>query len=197
MELHAVKAFFDEQAQRWDSVCHHDMQKLRYILSVCDLLPGQRILDIACGTGVLFSLLLEAAPARLVGVDLSEAMLRVAQKKLQDARLQLLAADFLGMEESGFDRAILYSAYPHFFDKAALAKKLWAALAPGGRVTIAHSQGREQINAMHTRRGADPISVPLQSGVKERRWFDPWFSIDTCVDTKELFVLSGIKRADV
>ncbi len=197
MELHAVKAFFDEQAQRWDSICYHDARKLQYILSVCDLLPGQRIIDIACGTGVLFPMLLEAAPARLLGVDLSEAMLQMARNKLRDTRLELLAADFLDMEESEFDRAILYSAYPHFFDKAALAKKLWAVLAPGGRFTIAHSQGREQINAMHTRRGADPISAPLQSAAKERRWFHPWFNVDACVDTKELFILSGVKPIDI
>jgi len=55
-------------------------------ISRLDLQPGERILDIACGTGLNFSLLVEAVgpTGRVVGIDTSEAMLAGARRRVTD-----------------------------------------------------------------------------------------------------------------
>lgn len=54
-----------------------------------ELLPdmnGKTILDLGCGTGIFTFLLEQHIPARLVGIDLSEEMLEIANKKAVDRK---------------------------------------------------------------------------------------------------------------
>jgi demethylmenaquinone methyltransferase/2-methoxy-6-polyprenyl-1,4-benzoquinol methylase len=192
--LHAVKAYFDSQAENWDGGSHHDPRKLRYILRICDLHAGQRILDVACGTGVLFPWLLAHGPDLLMGIDISEGMTEKARKKYRDKRLRIVTADFYQLEAGNFDRIIMYNAYPHFFDKERLANKTSDLLAAGGRFIVAHNKGRESLNAMHDARGAGECSLPLMPVSMERCWFEPYFIINDCVDNGDMYILSGEKR---
>lgn len=190
--VHTVREYFDNLANKWDSFAHHDPRKLRTIIQVCDLHPRQRVLDVACGTGVLFPWLLAYNPALLLGIDISEGMTRVARQKYYDNRLYVMTMDYYQIETGGFDRIIIYNAYPHFFDKEQLVKKTYNLLAPGGRFVVAHSRGRESLNEMHTRRGADDFSVPLEQTSIERRRFEPYFNIDYCLDDNDIYILSGV-----
>jgi demethylmenaquinone methyltransferase/2-methoxy-6-polyprenyl-1,4-benzoquinol methylase len=190
----AVKAYFDSQAEHWDRHTRHDPHKLRYIMRVLDLHAGQRVLDVACGTGVLFPWLLHRNPELLMGIDISEAMTERARAKCQDRRLRVVTADYYHLAAGAFDRIILYDAYPHFFDKEKLAQKTFNLLADGGRFIVAHDKGRETINAVHDARGAGECSVPLRSIDIECCWFEPYFSIDNRTDNEGLYVFSGVKR---
>ena len=189
---HGVKAYFDSQACHWDARSHHEPGKLRRIIRTCDLHTGQRVLDVACGTGVLFSWLLAHDPSLLMGIDLSEGMTEIARAKHRDKRLKIVTADYYHLEAGAFDRIIIYNAYPHFFDKERFAEKTRNLLAPGGRFVVAHNKGRESLNAMHEARGACLYSVPLMRVVEERRWFEPYFEIDCCMDTSDIYILSGM-----
>jgi cyclopropane fatty-acyl-phospholipid synthase-like methyltransferase len=189
---HGVKAYFDGQAGGWDARSHHEPGKLRRIIRACDLHAGQRVLDVACGTGVLFPWLLSHDPSLLMGIDLSDGMTDIARKKYRDKRLRIVTADYYHLEAGAFDRIIIYNAYPHFFDKERLAGKTYSLLAPGGRFVVAHDKGRDSLNEMHEARGARPYSVPLMPAREERRWFEPYFEIDSCIDTGDIYILSGM-----
>lgn len=112
---------------------------------------------------------------------------------MPDERLHLTAGDVLKWQETGFDAAIVYSAYPHFANKAALAQKLCALLKPGGRFMVAHSESRQVIDARH-QHGAQAVSVGLKPAAEEMRWFEGLFAIDILADTDQLYVLSGTKK---
>ena len=75
---HVVKQYFDRQANHWDRHSHCERRKHRQILGVYDLHTGQRVLDVACRTGVLFPWLLAYDPSLLMGIDLSEGMTDIA-----------------------------------------------------------------------------------------------------------------------
>ncbi len=188
---HDVKAYFDSQAGHWDSHSHHEPGKLRRIIRACDLHSGQRVLDVACGTGVLFPWLLAHDPSLLMGIDLSERMTEIARAKHRDKRLKIVTADYYHLAAGAFDRIIIYNAYPHFFDKMRFAEKTRDLLIPGGRFVVAHNKGRESLNEMHKARGVHQYSVPLKAVTEESRWFDPYFEIDNCIDAKDIFILSG------
>ena len=77
--------------------------------------PDSRVLDVACGTGVLLAVLEQRySGAVAVGVDLSQEMLRVAHTKLSKATVLVQAqADLLPLASDHFDAVISVSAF-HF-----------------------------------------------------------------------------------
>jgi len=187
------KEFFDNMAQNWDQICHHDESKLEAIITLAGLKENDRVLDVACGTGVLFPHILKRNISSLTGIDISEKMIEVAKSKFNDQRLTLIAGDVLNFSQKGFDKVIIYNAYPHFDDKKTLIFHINSLLNPGGRIVIAHGDSRKAINHHHQNCPAG-LSHTLNSAAEEAEILKPYFYIDTLVDTPEIYILSGIKR---
>lgn len=195
-DLNEIRGFFDRLAPTWDQSCHHDERVLSAILTLAACPSGGRILDVACGTGVLLPYLLKLEPEALHAIDLSPEMADRAAAKYTDPRVTVRAADFYEYGAEPFDLITVYSAYPHFFDKDAFAARAFALLRPGGRLLIAHSQSRMAINARHGG-GAAAVSVELRSTGEESRPLAPFFHLDAAVDTDVLYLLSGTRREAV
>lgn len=196
MSLEKIREYFGSLAQSWDDHLCADPEKINSILDVCGIAEGHKVVDIACGTGVLFEHILERRPALLMGVDACDAMARIARNKFCDERLKVATQDFLCLEKGGFDRAVIYNAYPHFFDKASLAKKINDVLGKRGRFVLAHGQGRHIINGVHKGKKENGVSIALQAAADESKWFEPFFDIDTVKDSKGLYIISGTKKTE-
>lgn len=190
----ATKAYFDEWAARWDEMHVHDPQKLAALVTLAGVAPGQRVLDVACGTGVLFPELLSHNPASVLGIDLSDKMIEVARQKCADPRVTLLAGDVLELTQGGFDVITIYSAYPHFPDKAALVEKMASLLVPGGRFLVAHSESKETINGRHQGPAVGRVSVGLQPVAAEADRWGCRFVLDLWGDNQSLYFFSGTRR---
>jgi ubiquinone/menaquinone biosynthesis C-methylase UbiE len=102
--------------------------------------PGERVLDIACGTGIVARLAKERLGERghVVGVDISADMLEVARAAGPgiDWR-EGDAADLPVGHGEGFDVVICQQGLQFFPDKAAAAREMRRALAAGGRLAVA------------------------------------------------------------
>ena len=191
-----IEQYFNQQAEHWDDHSHKDTQKMKEILDICDLHSGQKLLDVGCGTGILFPYLLAYEPNCLVGVDISKAMAEKARSKFKDERLVVLNEDFYNLIPYGFDTVILFNAYPHFFDKPGLAKKLFSVLNVGGRFIIAHDKGKDKINSVHIRKNVSKYSIPLLAAKDEWSCFDSLFTFNRSIDNGEQYIISGIKTED-
>jgi SAM-dependent methyltransferase len=106
--------------------------------------PGDRVLDVATGTGVVARLASEASGSngRVVGADLSASMLAVASSTAapeNGAPIQFIRcrAEQLGVATGGFDVATCQQGVQFFAERAAAVAELRRALRPGGRVGIA------------------------------------------------------------
>lgn len=187
----AVRAFFDGLAPAWDSgrITREDI--LQEILDFADITPGCRVLDVACGTGVLFPFYLERGAAAVTGIDLSPEMARVAREKHRDRRLTVLAGDVEEAELGEFDRIVVLNALPHFPDPARLLSCLEDRLAPGGRLTVAHDRCRDSINGHHQRK-ASAVSLGLPPAEETAELFPLSLRVDTVIDGERFYVVSGV-----
>lgn len=147
-------AFFDEVAERWDSMARHPQDKLAYILDRLGPIGAKRVLDIGTGTGVLIpGLHARVGQSGFVSaVDMSEKMLAVARRKFLRPNVEFIHADFCDFyPKLPYDALTAYSCFPHFHDKERFFKAALRCLAPGGLLLIAHSQSKEEINGVHRR----------------------------------------------
>ena len=120
-----VPALFQEWAPR---VC-----------SAARLKAGDRVLDVACGTGVLAR---EAAArigpgGRVTGLDLNPGILAVAQRMAPDIEWRLGDASSLPFEASGFDAVVSQFGLMFFPDRVGALREMMRVLAPGGRLAVA------------------------------------------------------------
>lgn len=103
------------------------------------LAPGQRVLDVACGTGIVARLARPrvGASGKVVGIDASAAMLAVARKVAADIdwREGDAAALPLGDDEK-FDVVVCQQGLQFFSDRAGAVRQMHRALAPSGTVAV-------------------------------------------------------------
>jgi ubiquinone/menaquinone biosynthesis C-methylase UbiE len=107
--------------------------------------PGERVLDVACGTGVVAR---HAAPrvgagGRVVGVDLNAGMLAVAAARAPAVEWHEADAAQLPFEDGEFDVVLCEQALMFFADRPAALRELRRVLAPGGRVALSVWRGLE------------------------------------------------------
>ena len=134
IEQKDVIAFFDERAGEWDAGMVRSDEKIGRILDNAKVTAGSRVLDIACGTGVLIGDYLRRNVESVTAVDISPEMIRIAREKFPQENVRFVCGDAetapLG---EGFDAIVIYNAFPHFPDPERLVARLAALLAPGAR----------------------------------------------------------------
>ena len=124
-----------------------EREALRVALDLADISPGNRVLDVATGTGALLRELdkRDLRAIRAIGIDRSRAMLAEAERVLRDAALVEADARALPFPDGCFD-VITVSYLLHLLgpeDRAVALSEVRRVLHPGGRavfVTIDSSE---------------------------------------------------------
>ena len=195
MDKKDVIEFFDRCAPNWDADMIKSDVIIGKILDNAEVSEGQHVLDVACGTGVMFPYYLDRNVASVTGIDISPEMAKIAQEKFRkEARVQVVCAD---VEEYAFDRKfdviVVYNAFPHFPEPAKLIKTLCGLLKDGGRLTIAHGASREAIDGHH-HGAASKVSNGLMSADSLKKLFDPLFAVEVMVSNSRMYQVSGFKK---
>ena len=192
MEKKAVIEFFDRCAPWWDSDMIRNEDIISTILTLGGIRAGIDVLDVACGTGVLFPDYFQRQVASLTAIDISPEMAKIAASKFPQANVicgDVEAVDF----EKQFDAVMVYNAFPHFPDPAKLIARLAALTKPGGRLTVAHGMSREALTAHHNGR-ASQVSIDLIHEQELAALFAPWFDVDVVISTDRMYQVSGVRR---
>jgi ubiquinone/menaquinone biosynthesis C-methylase UbiE len=127
----------------------------RYILGPCApslvnaarLSAGERVLDVACGTGVVTRITAErVGPAgRVVGVDLNPGMIAVARSLPAPTGAQIewleRSALELGLQDASFDVVLCQQGLQFFPDKALALREMRRVLDRGGRLALSVWKG--------------------------------------------------------
>lgn len=196
MNKNDVIAFFDNYAPQWDADQVDKAPIINRILDNAGIGEGQDVLDVACGTGILFPYYLQRNVKSVTGIDISHEMAKLAAQKHEDCpNIQVICGD---VEETRFgkkfDTVMVYNALPHFPDPDRLIATLASLLNEGGRLTVAHGASREQIDDHH-KGPASKISNGLMHADQLKAIFDPYFNVDIMISNQEMYQVSGTKRA--
>src|SRR5712692_770760 len=114
------------------------------LLALADIKPGERVLDVACGTGLVsFPAAMSVGPAGdVVATDISQDMVARAAEQAQILRLpnvtfHRMDAEDLQVETGTFDAALCALGLMYVPDPQKALSEMRRALRPGGRAVAA------------------------------------------------------------
>ena len=109
------------------------------VADAAQIRPGQRVLDVACGTGILAR---EVATrvgtgGRIVGIDASPGMVAVARSLAPAIDIQEAVAEALPFPDRSFDAVVSQFGLMFFTDRRKALEEMHRVLVPGGRLVVA------------------------------------------------------------
>jgi demethylmenaquinone methyltransferase/2-methoxy-6-polyprenyl-1,4-benzoquinol methylase len=192
MDKNQIISFFDNLAGSWDAMQVRNEDVIRLILDKSQVQKGSDILDIACGTGVLFPDYLRREVNSITGIDISGEMIKTAKEKYPQVRLILGDAENYEFKDK-YDVVMIYNAFPHFFNADKLIENLAGTLKPSGRITIAHGLSEKELEECHSG-SASKVSVPLVKKEALADMLSPYFDVDILISDERMYMVSGVKK---
>lgn len=188
-----VIEFFDGLAPQWDADMIRSDEVINKILDNAEVSEGKKVLDVACGTGVLIPDYLKRKVLSVMGIDISSEMIRIASEKYAESNVQFLCGDIMTEEiDEKFDCVMVYNAFPHFSNPDALIKKLVAHLDTGGLLSIAHGMRKKYIDRIHEN-GAKDVSIPLMEAEDLARIMGKYLEIQVKISDDKMYQVTGRK----
>lgn len=223
MSQEKIIDFFNKCAPYWDEWAIRKEDILVKLLDNANITAGIDVLDIACGTGFLFSDYIKRNVHSVTAIDLSPEMVRIAReknKKLHDNKQQtspfeghsyvktaedmpckpplcpikIICGDAQTYQfNQQFDVAMIFNAFPHFMEPEKIIIATAKNLKYGGRIAISHDMGRQELDHHHTKKASE-ISIPLLHQDDLVKLMSPYFNIDIVIANSNMFQVSGKKK---
>ena len=108
------------------------------VVAAAEVSRGDSVLDVACGTGVVAREAIARAgrEGHVIGLDLNEAMLTVAQRKAPSVDWRVGDACALPFADDTFDAVVCQAALMFFADARRALSEMGRVAKPGGRVAV-------------------------------------------------------------
>lgn len=133
----------EKWAERWNSPERDAWQKPQEVLRIMNIAEGMRAADIGTGTGYFVPHLSKAVgeSGEVVALDISQEMVDYVARTARETGLDNVLAMkvFMGgpnLDDASTDRVLIVNTWHHISAREEYAKKLFAALKPGGTVAI-------------------------------------------------------------
>lgn len=191
MNKQDVIAFFDRLAPNWDAdmIRHDDI--IATILDNAGVKEGADVLDVACGTGVLFPDYISRKVGSLTAIDISPEMAKIARGKCPAANVICGDVETVDLGQK-FDCIVVYNAFPHFPEPEGLIGTLSCMLKAGGKLTVAHGMSRAAIDHHHEGT-ASKVSVGLMHEDALAAIFSKHLTVTTKISTDRMYQVTGQK----
>jgi ubiquinone/menaquinone biosynthesis C-methylase UbiE len=160
-----IREEFSRQAETMASAAlFNDAGVLARIREAAQITASTRILDVACGPGIVIAALAPGA-AEAVGCDITPHMLeklrqRCAKAGLTNVRAVPGRAEALPFEDATFDVVVSRSALHHFPDPAAALREMARVVRSGGRVIAVDVTAAEDADAAALHNALEIIRDP-------------------------------------
>ena len=191
MNKQDVISFFDRMAPQWDADMIRNDDIIGKILDAAQVTAGADVLDVACGTGVLFPDYLARDVRTLTAVDISPEMVKIAREKFPQVQVYCADVEEVDLGKK-FDCVVVYNAFPHFPNPERLIAVLSDMLKPGGTLTVAHGMSRAEIDHHHEG-SASTVSVGLMHEDELATIFAKYLQVTVKISNERMYVVCGKK----
>lgn len=146
------------------------------VADAAQIQPGQRALDVACGTGILAREIASrvGSEGRVAGIDPDRGMVAVARQLAPAVEWREGVAESLPFPDQSFDAVVSQFGLMFFKDRRQALLEMLRVLAPGGRLAVAVWDSLDNIPAyasevallegMAGRQAADALRAPFVLG---------------------------------
>jgi len=143
-----VTLMFNNIARRYDFLNHFlslgidKIWRKKAIKTLSNLKQKSFLLDIACGTGDLAIEALKLNPGHIMGIDISDEMLKIGTNKVEQIgasqiiTLQNGDAENMAFKDNSFDAITVAFGVRNFEDLSKGLSEMWRVLKPGGHVVV-------------------------------------------------------------
>lgn len=166
------------------------------LVRATDLRPGQRVLDVACGTGVVTRLAAErvGASGEVAGLDVNPGMLAVARAQTPPGvsiAWHEASAESMPLPDGAFDVVLCQMGLQFIPNKLAAAREMRRVLKSGGRAIVTVPGPKPPVFAIMTDALARHLSPEAAS------FGDLVFSMHDADELSQLMRSAGFREADV
>ncbi|MFH2003182.1 MAG: methyltransferase domain-containing protein [Bacteroidota bacterium] len=185
--------FFDAAAEHWnEDIADIDHSSLKRVIELLNFKENEIVLDVGCGTGVLFPYLRNQ---KVIGMDFSSNMLAHIPQDLLTDNIRLICADAhsIPLADNFVDHVVCFSAFPHFTNAILAVKEMNRVLKGGGTLTIFHLAEPDVINGIHQSVGGPIANDFLINMPNLKKLLSEYFGIQLCVQNPNLFLIQAMK----
>jgi len=170
-------AYFNNLSANWDEVVGNDearIQKLRNVFSMINIHNGDTVIDVGCGTGVLFTMIEEriGPQGTLIAVDTSDKMIEEAKKRyahFNNIKYVVGPLEEISLPHQSINVILCFAVFPHIEDQLMALKKCHNFLTVDGSLYIFHLSDTKSLNEFHHNLNA-PVSrdhMPIREELEE------------------------------
>ena len=192
--------FFDKHADKWDSYQQDfDYERIEKIIKQAGFSEADIVLDIGAGTGILYDYMMKWKVKNYTAVDISKKMCEVFKSKYPQANVLNLDYESLksiqsnNIADSKHSKIIIFNTFPHFVNYGKVFDISWKLLLNKGKLIIAHSMNREDLNEHHRNAGREVKNDILISDEKFKLLYKNSGFSDIIVNNDEYFYSEGTK----
>lgn len=188
MNREEIATFFDKHAKNWDDETICDYRKIETIFNFANIKENIDVLDVGCGTGVLFDYYLKKKVRSIKAIDISEEMIKVAKSKYFNSNINLECVDAYKFNAGKYDAIMMYDCFPHFDDQEQIIKHLSTLLKEEGFLTVAHSMSIKRLKKHHE--NIENISLdPIHEDELEKI-MNKYGTVTTKMSNEDMFVVT-------
>lgn len=167
-------------------------ERLETIVAAASIAPGECVLDVGSGTGILIPLIRAYRPGSIVACDLSGKMLERLNRNYSGVKTVQADVRDLSLPDASVDAAFLNACYPNIADKKSAFANIARMMRTDGRMVISHPLGKTFIESLRKRSPFPLDDFPTRPEAK--RQLAPFgFVVRRFVDDPELYLLVAVK----
>lgn len=141
--LHKDFSNAKEFSARFDDPARDGWQQPDAVLDLMQIAPGSTVVDLGAGTGYFVAglALRVGDEGRVLALDVEPKMIEFLERRVQEQKLTnvtptLVQSDDPGLAPASVSRVLIVNTWHHIDQRSTYARKLAAALAPGGEIWI-------------------------------------------------------------